>query len=146
MSRTLASLPALTASLPGNPAIGFMSLTSPASPAFELFPAAISFRFKRTARRATGNKEHTENDQRPGARAFTLEGLRAVLRASWFRSRQLYAAPTIIRLIRHHGEPCDGWLICTGWPLASPVVPNISQCSFPVIASRFCQKSVVIAL
>ena len=33
----------------------------------------------------------------------------------------------MIRRMRNHGEPCDGWLICTGWPLASPVVPNISH-------------------
>ena len=39
----------------------------------------------------------------------------------------------MMRRMRHHGEPCDGWLICTGWPLASPVVPNISHVSLPVI-------------
>ncbi len=50
------------------------------------------------------------------------------------------------RRMRNHGEPCDGWLICTGWPLASPVVPNIAHDSGPEMASRLFQKSVVMAL
>ncbi len=34
-------------------------------------------------------------------------------------------------LIRSVGAPCDGWLICTGCPLASPVVPYICHDSLP---------------
>ncbi len=56
------------------------------------------------------------------------------------------AAPTMIRRIRIHGDPCEMLLVWVGCPLASPPVPNICQCSLPEMASRLAKKSVVIAL
>ena len=59
---------------------------------------------------------------------------------------QAKAAPTRIFRIRSHGDPWEMLLVCVGCPLASPPVPNIRQDSLPEMASRFPQKSVVIAL
>src|SRR5262245_58057676 len=57
-----------------------------------------------------------------------------------------YAAPTMIFLIRMYGDPCEMLLVCVGCPFASPPVPNMRHESWPPSASRFAQKSVVIAL
>ena len=62
------------------------------------------------------------------------------------KSVYAYAAPTMIFLIRMCGEPCEMLLVWVGWPFASPPVPNICHVSWLPIASRFAQKSVVIAL
>ena len=60
--------------------------------------------------------------------------------------RYAYAAPTMILRMRSHGEPCEMLLIWVGCPFASPLVPNICHDSLPEMASRWPQKSVVIAL
>src|SRR5262245_36731297 len=59
---------------------------------------------------------------------------------------QEYAAPTMIFLIRMYGDPCEMLLVCVGCPFASPPVPNIRHELWSPMASRFAQKSVVIAL
>jgi hypothetical protein len=43
--------------------------------------------------------------------------------------RYAYAAPTMIFLMRMYGLPCEMLLVCVGWPLASPPVPNIFHVS-----------------
>src|SRR5688572_23759754 len=59
---------------------------------------------------------------------------------------QSNAAPVMMFRINNHGEPCEIAFVCVGCPLASPPVPNIWYSFGPVVASRFAQKSVVIAL
>src|SRR6266511_4203138 len=85
------------------------------------------------------------SDRRPGPFGPGIEaGLERP--ALHVRRGYAYAAPTMIFRIRHGADPCDGWFDCTGCPLASPVRPWCSHVSGGPTASRFAQKSVVIAL
>ncbi len=58
---------------------------------------------------------------------------------------QTKAPPTMMFRTSSHGDPCERLWVCVGCPFASPPVPCISYWSGPETASRFAQKSVVMA-
>ena len=76
--------------------------------------------------------EATADKSSRGQRAGQVRRLRDSLDSDAYR----YAAPTITLRTRIQGAPCEMWLICTGCPLASPVVPCISHDPLLETASR----------